>query len=1235
MSINNLNTYLNIKDSHLRVVSGNVYAQAMNIGGINVETAHGLQSVSNTGNVTSNTLQFSNAITGFVTTANAQIGRDLVVSGNTTVSTDLTVSANATVADTLTISEHVIASKEATVTGNLHVTTIRSDSNVVTEYTGPHDRPLRKYPEVALTANDNSTTSGYVASTNNKTTGTSGVPYRDAFMAYDGFFSSQNATWQTLVNSYDSNGDDVSGDTFTAGGTNYVGHWNKLQIPNSIKVEKIEIIAYVNGTDDQRPDQGAFLGSTDGTNWELIYSFSSGTLSWSESGDASGIRKITTITDITNTNRYNYLVLVVEKIPSASAATQLGVAELRYYGHEEGSGSLDTTLKTVYNVPATTGTQLEVYYDAKGLDNGNAPTNPVDLSPNTNNATLGGDPQVSNGAFVFDGTGDYITGTHGLSVPGQPVHSQCVWFKITGDTSDYQYISIIGTSNPTNQAGLVLLNDGTTLLGNYYGGERVITTITQNVWYHAVLVYTGTTTDAAKYYINGVEVITTGLSGAAPITPTITGTTVRLGANTSGGQELNGSIANFRLYSKALNADQVKELYDYQKDYFLGSKSQVTLYKGHLGVGVTEPSGQLELAGDERIQEYPPRAFDGGVHAGEIGPNEVYIEGHGHFKAWTTGSYPDNRRYEAGGAFTKTSGVGTQNFDRWVSGQVFAAGPNASSGASTGLPTASAPTFAGYKGAHLILELPYAINLKSFNVTVSAETSAQMLDHTSQLPSVFVIIASNDGNNWDTIFNHTATAGVASDYAGTNFIVNVPETYSQFGFVALKQGNTSGGDHVSVGEWRLFGTPGPTTLDKGSLTLGRSLDVPRVSRYDVDTETPRPEKLVLDFDTTVNSSPTDISGKGNHGRFVGTAQYSAADKAFTGFPSSSSNYIKATLNGASGAYAHTQSYWINGADTTPRVAFTVGTNTGTYSYLYMWLNTSKWVMSVDGFGFQYVETIDDNRWYHITVTYDGGSVQDSYKFYLNGEYKTPTSVDNASSFNSLNLPSNPEVRIGRDENVQWYNGMVSNPKIYSVALEASEVKKLYNLGRTGRSMVISDTAVGIGKAPEAQLDVRGNLNVDGVITTPQRPVFYAYHAANGGATHGGSGTTHYTANGYTGMIRFKDTKINVGNCFNTSDYKFYAPITGYYWFEFTALARYGTGNGHMELTLVKNGVNAAQRSFAYAYVIGNPDHDFLAVHIPLFCNAGDNIYPSIHAAAPGVNLYFGEELGHFSGYFIG
>ena len=77
------------------------------------------------------------------------------------------------------------------------------------------------------------------------------------------------------------------------------------------------------------------------------------------------------------------------------------------YGHEEGDSSLDTTLKTVYNVPATTGTQLEVYYDAKDLVDG-AVTSVTDLSPNTNGGLPSDSPQVSNGGFVFDGVNDYI-----------------------------------------------------------------------------------------------------------------------------------------------------------------------------------------------------------------------------------------------------------------------------------------------------------------------------------------------------------------------------------------------------------------------------------------------------------------------------------------------------------------------------------------------------------------------------------------------------------------------------------------------------------------------------------------------------------------------------------------------------------------------------------------------------------------------------------------------------------
>jgi hypothetical protein len=933
--------------------------------------------------------------------------------------------------------------------GNMHfnrvsnVSQVSVDSNVVTEYTGPHDRPLRKYPEVALTADAQLSAGGYKGYIVNQSS------FYEGSTAYAWKSFAGNQHWLSSGTAFDG-GDDVFNDTN--------GPWISIQLPTKIKLEYLEF--YIgSGRPGQTVAGGSVYASNDGSNWTNIGSLDN-LGNYTDTAPAH--------VNFTHTTRYDRYLL---HVTSVSVYTYAHIERLSLYGYEEGSGSLDTTLKSVYNVPATTGTQLDVYYD--GQDYGpNVPTSITDKTGNGNNTTtigsgIGFDSTYK--AFTFDGTSNgKIVGTHNFGTDTSPVLTMSFWMKRTAVVgTGWNYVATIGTSTIGQMIGLTINPGSQFNFSNYNDGTLSAEPILLNQWYHVTLVANG---EAAfnstnfKLYINGKEPELSGHGGGS--TTTLTGNQLTLGTNTNSGEAFNGSIANFRLYSKALNADQVKELYDYQKDYFLGSKSQVTLYKGHLGVGVTEPSGQLELAGDERIQEYPPRAFE--TSAGTNGPNELYIEGHGHFKAWSTSYY--NPDYTAGGAFTKSN---SHTYDSWISGQ---GDWETGTGSGNGSPTASAPTFAGYKGGHLILELPYSILLKSFIVD-------ERLNLVRQLPSVFAIIASNDGINWDTIFNHTATAGVESDYAGNIFSVNATKTYSQYGFVALKNGNTNTNDHVAVGEWRLFGTPGPTTLDKGSLTLGRSLDVPRVSRYDVDTETPRPEKLVLDFDTTVNSSPTDISGKGNHGAFNGNAQYSTADKAFTGFPSSSSNYISGNLIGVSGAYAHTQSYWINGADTTPRAAFTVGKDINTTrEFLNIWFTTSQWTLNADGAttGGVWAETIYDNRWYHVVLTYDGGASTSSYKLYINGEYKTPTTAITAST--TLNLPSNPEYRIGRNNGTQWYNGMVSNPKVYSVALEPSEVKKLYNLGRTGRSMVISDTAVGIGKVPEAQLDVRGSGGFTGDLT---------------------------------------------------------------------------------------------------------------------------------------------------------
>src|SRR6056300_931096 len=730
MSINNLNTYLNVRDAHLRVVSGNVYAQAMNIGGINVETAHGLQSVSNTGNATSLTLEFANVTTGFVTTANAQIGRDLVVTGNATVSTDLTVSANATVTDTLTVSEHLLASKEATITGNLNVTTIMSDSNVVAEYTGPHDRPLRKYPEVALTA-DAATASGYkgykVTSSFDHTTYQDWNAFDGVTDATVGWHTGSAATNDIQYTGTDGEYNGTNATQLSSSSNTVNGEYLQVELPKAIKLKYY--VLYPQGTSgvDQynSPTRAVLYGSNDGSVWTEVHRYTDAIY---DTDKRAGIG----YTFHVNSNQsYNYFAIVPthrdDTAGTPANTSGISIGELEFYGHEEGSGSLDTTLKTVYNVPATTGTQLEVYYD--GQDYSDMPTvgsaSVIDKAggDQTGTPSSGVSFDSTYKAFVFDGTTNgKIVGTHNLSGTS-PVLTMSFWMKRTTVVGNYDYIATIGTSTTGQMIGLTTNPSNQFNFGNF--GDGVITEepILLNQWYHVTLVANGEAVFNStnfKPYINGKEPRLSGHGGGT--TTNLTGTQLTLGTNTNSAEAFNGSIANFRLYSKALNADQVKELYDYQKDYFLGSKSQVTLYKGHLGVGVTEPSGQLELAGDERIQEYPP---------GPLSNYETLIPGHGVFCASAT-TYGES-----------ASGyLGWKAFDKIVDslGWHDVGGPY-TNGVYTGT-----QSLAGIKGEWIALKLPYAINLKS---AATAPRSGQQF--AVRGAGAGYILGSNDGNNWDQL----------------------------------------------------------------------------------------------------------------------------------------------------------------------------------------------------------------------------------------------------------------------------------------------------------------------------------------------------------------------------------------------------------------------------------------------------------------------------------------------------
>ena len=68
------NLYVSTDSSNVLTVDGNVVCEGVKVGLIEIVPSYDFAAVSNVGNVTQSTIQFSNATTGFVTTANIEVG---------------------------------------------------------------------------------------------------------------------------------------------------------------------------------------------------------------------------------------------------------------------------------------------------------------------------------------------------------------------------------------------------------------------------------------------------------------------------------------------------------------------------------------------------------------------------------------------------------------------------------------------------------------------------------------------------------------------------------------------------------------------------------------------------------------------------------------------------------------------------------------------------------------------------------------------------------------------------------------------------------------------------------------------------------------------------------------------------------------------------------------------------------------------------------------------------------
>jgi hypothetical protein len=908
-------------------------------------------------------------------------------------------------------------------------------SDVITEFP-KHDRPLTKYPEVAMTA---ASTGGYVASASNNVGGR--YPY-DAFnnTNVDG-----NDCWQVVTESATDGYSDTDG-TYT-GSTRLslssntpLGEWLKLESPIAFKLKSYKISARNSSAyyNSQAPRDAEIWGSNDDTNWTKITEHSG--LEFNSQTDSSSFN----VSD-DNEKYFKYHAIIVTK-NNADEFFAVSIGDWELYGTEEGDESVDVVHRSIPNKPGTQ--QLAVYYEARDSNSYSFAdsSNVYDLSGNGVTGTITGNNgfDAEYNAWVFDGSGDYVSGR--LSNPeGDWSYSTSVWFKVTDLSVSRQTIFHIGTQGTDGKAIELRIGNSTIIYYIHWDRDKYYEnlSLSENRWYHACMTYGGGGNEGGnmKLYLDGILLNYTRLYGSGNLNINADAFFVLGSERTPIENEFTGSIANFRVYGKALNADQVRELYEYDAERFGHRQNLVALHKGNLGVGVTNPTSRFEVAGADGLQEFPPKAMTG---------YETYMEGHGVFRASASTMFSSN--FVAWKAFV---GAGTQ----WIS----------ASNSFDGAPD----TFNGVNGPWLNIILPSKIKLEYLQFYARTGYNTQRIQDG-------YIYASNDNVNWDAIGTLKNLGSYTSAIpARVSFSHN---TYYNSYLLHITQNVTP---YVSIENLKLYGTPAPSSLEDGHLTLGKALTLPRVSGHPAGAETPRAESLVVHYDTTVDSvvsgsTVVDTSGNGLNGTLNG-AVYDTTERALTF--DGVDDYVSGTLNNPAGAWVHSVSCWYKPLSTTTGVVWAIGTNS----------NSKQIAINNDGGVIKYfiygcsgtpspTSTFTTNKWHHIVAVFRNsettatGGVLTGRDLYIDGVKQTMTAINTQFA---LNLNANITFRLANQYNSLYNHSSISNFKLWNVALTAEEVAMEYALGRTGKSINLTDTTLCLGgTVPRAQLDVRGVAYID-------------------------------------------------------------------------------------------------------------------------------------------------------------
>ena len=867
------------------------------------------------------------------------------------------------------------------------------------------------------------------------------------------------------------------------------GEWVKIEMPHKFKLDYITIYPrYLH--DNKAPRDFIVYGSNDNINWSPILTKTGASITSShvETGH-------TFIVDVYDTC-YKYFGLVTRKLRSNT--TFVAIAELKFYGHRENDlvRLPDPTNVLKYPHIAMTGPAQRGYvanvssilsssYNVFSPFNGGSGVGHILWISES-----GGGHEYTSGSGNGQYTGDVrtvsvpVSGTGTENLDGEYVELELPHkIKLTDVGFQREYYApndIYGPSRMPAEGSISASNDGVTwyTIHSWTGlvpgdvshtDDGYVKTLNGGTNF-GIINTSSPNYGAYKYYrfiwqrlyrVGIVGSDNPGIAGCSEIEFYGTEEASSIPIQIGGGNI--DKVANFRVYDKFIGEDQALEIWDAQKDTFRGVKNSATLHKGRLGIGTTEPEGRLAVLDEpHELEEFPPRAMTG---------YETYMEGHGEFivresSSLTVSATEDYLGWEA---FDK-------NLDSiWYAHQTYTNGVY--QGTSQLAPETS-------PGSWLVLEMPYKIYPK--------KVQQYGRSNGAQLVSAAIYYAkANPEDIWIAI--HTQTSG-PTNFGRTPYvgIINSDVAYKYFAIVVTSSVSSGGAANEvpSISNLKFFGTreQGQSVLHDGQLTLTKSLTVPRIGpALDAD-DTPRRDRLVVEYNTSTNptfeGAVRDTSGRGFDGMFISATHYDATEKSikFNG----SSDGVELYIKNPYGAWIHTFSFWVKPTElSSGETILQLGSHsTNDTSSLRIESGTTfRWFFYDNDI--TYTNPLPLNEWHHVVAVYDGGSVAASRRLWVDG-----VEIAQAGTLTpgALTLPENARLRLGYQSGGNHFGGSISNFKLYDVALTAEEVKTLYDMGRCdeGHHVVnFSKTRVGIGlgdgEAPRGVLDVRGDLYLSGNI----------------------------------------------------------------------------------------------------------------------------------------------------------